>query len=133
MSPRMTTRTRSGSRGWNRSSQIKDLSLTYEGHTEGIPVRPSDLSPSGMFINTASHFPEGAVLRVRFRLTRSNLEVEARCEVRYCMSGVGVGVEFIGISPQAALAIAKEIRPSSGPRSLKSSRRKNSRSRGGTT
>jgi hypothetical protein len=49
------------------------------------------------------------VLILKFRLTFTGAEIRTRGEVRYCLSGVGVGVEFVGISPQAVRKIKKEI------------------------
>lgn len=95
-----------------RYSAYRDLSLTYEGHSEDIPVRVPDLSPRGMFINTAREFPEGAVVKLRFRLQRSGFEVRSRGEVRYCLPGVGIGVEFIDIPSEAQRAIEQELSPS---------------------
>src|SRR5689334_23328845 len=92
-----------------RYCSLQDLSLTYEGQSENVAVHPPDISPKGMFINTPVHFPEGSVLKVSFRLARSNHHVETRCEVRYCMPGIGVGVEFIGIAPGDQKAISDEI------------------------
>ena len=62
-----------------------------------------------MFINTTRVFPEGAVLNVRFRLAISGHEIHSRAEVRYCLPGVGVGVEFIDISQADVQAIEREI------------------------
>jgi hypothetical protein len=62
-----------------------------------------------MFINTAKRFPEGAIMKLRFRLNRSGIEIHARAEVRYCLPGVGIGVEFIGLSPDYVRAIEEEI------------------------
>ena len=93
----------------DRHSYLSELSVIYEGFAEDISVRPPDLSPSGMFINTKEEYPEGAVLKLRFRLARSGFVVETRGEVRYCLKGVGVGVEFFGISPEATRAIEEEI------------------------
>ena len=98
-------------REWSRYCSLRDLSLTYEGQSEAVAVHPPDISPKGMFINTPVHFPEGSVLKVSFRLARSNHRVETRCEVRYCMPGIGVGVEFIGIAPDDQKAILEEIQP----------------------
>ncbi|HEY6467919.1 MAG TPA: PilZ domain-containing protein, partial [Candidatus Acidoferrales bacterium] len=70
---------------------------------------PPDISTRGMFINTTRTFPEGAVLNVRFRLALSGCEVHSRAEVRYCLAGVGVGVEFIDISQDSVQAIEREI------------------------
>lgn len=93
-----------------RISSLRDLSVTYEGRSEDVALRPPDISTRGMFINTTRNFHEGAVLKVRFRLWLSGVEIRSRAEVRYCLPGVGVGVEFVGLSPEAAKAIEKEIR-----------------------
>ncbi len=103
------------SKAWSRERQFprytsfRDLRVTYEGHSEDVITRPPDLSTRGMFINTSRNFPEGAVLNVGFCLARSQVEINTRCEVRYCLPGVGVGVEFIEIDPGAVRAIEKEI------------------------
>lgn len=91
---------------------VRNLSVTYEGSSQEITFHAPDISPKGMFINTPNHLPEGAVLRVNFQLPRSNYEVLARCEVRYCLPGVGIGVEFVEISREAQRAIEEEIQTS---------------------
>ncbi|HKQ86841.1 MAG TPA: PilZ domain-containing protein [Candidatus Acidoferrales bacterium] len=96
-------------RSAKRFSSLRDLSVTYEGHSEDVVTRPPDISTRGMFINTTRVFPEGAVLNVRFRLAISGHEVRSRAEVRYCLPGVGVGVEFIDILPEDVRAIEREI------------------------
>ena len=96
-----------------RIQQLSELHLTYEGMGGSMPIRPPDISPHGMFVNTSTHFPENAVVNLRFRLTRSDVEVQTRAEVRYCLAGVGIGVEFIGIAPEAVRAIEEDIRASS--------------------
>jgi hypothetical protein len=92
-----------------RYPQLSELSMNYEGETEEIAVRPPDLSPNGMFVNTHKDLPQGAVLKLKFRLARTGVLVQVRCEVRYCLPGVGVGVQFIDISPEAFAAIKDEI------------------------
>ncbi len=98
-----------GARESKRYSPLSDLAIVYEGHSETIPVHGPDLTPLGMFINTPRRFPHGAILKVRFRLAITNVEVQARCEVRHCLAGIGIGVEFVDISPEAQLAIEQEI------------------------
>jgi hypothetical protein len=66
-----------------RVPQLCELSMIYEGFKEDISVRPPDLSPHGMFINTNTEYPEGAVLKLRFRLSRTGVLIHTRCEVRY--------------------------------------------------
>lgn len=92
-----------------RISAIRDLSVDYEGYSESIVTRPPDISTRGMFINTSRVFPEGAVLNVQFCLAISGVEIRSRAEVRYCLAGVGVGVEFVEISSEAISAIEHEI------------------------
>ena len=96
-------------------SHFSELSFSYEGKVEEVPIRPPDVSVQGMFIQTARHFPEGAVLKVRFRLARTRYEVHARAVVRYCLPGVGIGVEFVEISNDARNAIENELRDAELP------------------
>jgi hypothetical protein len=98
-----------GNRRDVRHPQLSELSMIYEGFEEDICVRPPDISLHGMFINTRTEYPEGAVLKLRFRLSRTGIVVQTRCEVRYCLRGVGVGVEFVAISPENVRAIEDEI------------------------
>lgn len=93
-----------------RVHSIGEISVKYEGADEPVVTRVPDISTGGMFINTPRQFPEGAVLDLRFRLECTGAEVHTRGEVRYCLPGVGVGVEFIGIPESAIRAILAEIR-----------------------
>lgn len=96
-------------RSTSRVHCLSEIKVTYEGQNEHTIVKTPDLSARGMFINTSRAFPEGAVLNLQFRLAVTNAEVRTRCEVRYCLPGVGVGVEFIGIGPDATTAIEREL------------------------
>jgi len=93
-----------------RVHTIESISVNYEGRNEELASRPPDVSRQGMFISTARNFPEGAVLNLRFRLALSGAQITTRCEVRYCLPGVGVGVEFVGISPEAVRDIDREVK-----------------------
>ena len=114
----MTPQTRAGTvpsrRLYPRISNVRDLSVRYEGRDEDVRTRPPDISARGMFINTSQEFPEGAILNVRFKLALSGTEIRARGEVRYCHAGVGVGVEFMDIPQKFVKAIEKEIELSVG-------------------
>lgn len=92
-----------------RVNTVEDLSVLYEGRSEEMAERLPDVSPKGMFINTRQRFAVGAVLNLSFRLALSGAEIQTRCEVRYCQPGVGVGVEFIGITPEATRQIEAEV------------------------
>jgi len=93
-----------------RVHTIENISVNYEGRTEELATRPPDVSAQGMFISTVRNFPEGAVLNLKFSLALSGAQIATRCEVRYCLPGVGVGVEFIGISPEALRDIEHEVK-----------------------
>ena len=51
------------------------------------------------------------MLKVSFSLVRTNFEVKARAEVRFCQPGVGIGVEFVEISEEARKALEEELQP----------------------
>jgi hypothetical protein len=96
-----------------RVYSLREITISYEGQDEQIVVKPPNLSTRGMFINTSHTFPEGAVLNLRFTLVLTGADVRTRCEVRNCQAGVGIGVEFIGLPPEAMKMIKREITLSS--------------------
>ncbi len=96
-------------RNTGRRRQYRDLTISYEGSAEEIQIRVPDLSATGMFINTIHTYPEGSVLKVRFVLENTGEEVFVRAEVRYSLPGVGIGIEFVDISPEARGAIEREL------------------------
>jgi PilZ domain len=98
------------SRGNSRVHCLREITVTYEGQHEHTRIKAPDLSANGMFISTSRRFPEGAVLNLEFRMAATNAVVQTRCEVRYCLPGVGVGVEFVGITPEAKEDIERELR-----------------------
>jgi hypothetical protein len=96
-------------RNYTRVQGLREITIICEGESGETVVKAPDLSAHGMFINTHRSFPQGAVLKLRFRLAVTNRIVETRCEVRYWLPGVGIGVEFIGVQPEAAEAIREEL------------------------
>jgi hypothetical protein len=127
--PLKTQREWAAMRSAERYSSLRDLNVSYEGHSDTIVTRLPDISTKGMFINTTRAFPEGAVLNVHFRLAHTGADIRSRCEVRYCLDGVGIGVEFVDISPEAAAAIERELRPGARSTSNNSQRHPSSRQR----
>jgi hypothetical protein len=106
-----------------RFQTLSEVHLKYEGWPNELSVRPPDLSAHGMFVNTTTHFPEGAVVKLRFRLTGLNGEVQTRCELRHCLPGAGIGVEFVRLKSEAAQAIQTELRNVSRLRHAKGPRK----------
>ena len=92
-----------------RVHSISGIVLNYEGQSDLTYVRSPDVSTRGMFVNTTRQFPEGAILNVRFRLALSGASVRARGEVRYCLPGVGIGLEFMDLDRQTRQRIEREV------------------------
>ena len=87
----------------------RDLKIVYDGIPNVVEKRSPDLSTSGMFINTPRAYPPGAQVRLRFDLLRTGINVEAQGNVRYCLLGIGVGVQFVNLPECARAAIEKEL------------------------
>jgi len=100
----------------DRHPHLRELSLVYEGRPDVVCIHPPDISTQGMFINTSLRYPEGTVLKLRFRLARTCVEIFARGEVRYCLPGVGIGVQFLELEDESARAIEEEIQMSNAHR-----------------
>ena len=110
MSPKSSaTKTMQGVRSGARAHCVQEITVSREGDDEIIQIKAPDVSATGMFISASQSFPEGTVLDLKFRLAVTGVEVRARCEVRYCHPGIGIGVEFIGISPEASKDIEREL------------------------
>ena len=86
-----------------------NLKIIYDGMTDIVDERSPDLSTSGMFINTPRAYPEGAQIRLRFDLLRTGYIVRAQGEVRYCLPGIGIGVQFANLPEPARAAIEREL------------------------
>lgn len=96
-------------RSSQRVNTVSGIVLNYEGNSELTFVRSPDVSTRGMFINTTRSFPEGAILKVRFRLALTGASVRARGEVRYCFPGVGIGLEFVGRESAVLKLLEREV------------------------
>ena len=106
----------SSPRSARRVHTVSGIVLNYEGRPELTFVRSPDVSARGMFVNTTRQFPEGAILNVRFRLALTGAAVQGRGEVRYCLPGVGIGLEFIGLDSETRHLIEREVALNDGGR-----------------
>lgn len=119
-----TRHTGGGERRDVRVQNLREITIVYEGQNEKIVIKPPNLSCGGIFISTPRVFPEGAVLDLSFKLLLTSAEINTRGEVRYCMPGVGVGVEFIGLTSEASKLIEREILLSNSTRRPSSTRKR---------
>jgi hypothetical protein len=72
------------------------------------PRRSSDLSAGGMFIETIAAFPKDTVLQLKFRLGgNDSTPIEVRARVLYVANGIGVGVEFMDLTPGDRMRIER--------------------------
>ncbi len=92
----MTAPDGSNRRKHDRSPFIQDVEVVGVG-----PLRCSDISIGGMYLDTVNEFAMGSTLTLRFKLRESDpgpIEVQAR--VTYIHPNVGVGLEFMDLSPE---------------------------------
>jgi Tfp pilus assembly protein PilZ len=87
----------------------RDLKIMYDGVTDWVEVRSPDLTPDGVFLNTPREFRPGDHVKLRFELLRTGVVIQAMGDVRYCLPGLGVGVEFVNLPAYARAAIEKEL------------------------
>ena len=123
MKQRKATAAQKALRRLPRHQQLSELSLTYEGSNQTLRIHPPNISPRGMFISTGVAFPEGSILKLAFRLARTGTRIVARCEVRYCLDGAGLGVEFVDLPPESARAIEAELGMARASRKLRTAKR----------
>lgn len=81
-----------------------------EARLEGMDVahanvRLSDLSVEGAFVDTRTVLPVGAVTRLHFSILGEDVNVNS--EVRYSMPGMGMGLRFLNLSPEAREVIER--------------------------
>jgi hypothetical protein len=73
--------------------------VNYEGQSGGQPCRISDISRTGVFIDTASPLPVGAPLKFTFRLSKGQ-HIIAEGKVVHSQPAIGMGVEFTRLSTE---------------------------------
>ncbi|HEY3380738.1 MAG TPA: PilZ domain-containing protein [Vicinamibacterales bacterium] len=98
----------------SESDRRKSTRITYfcEAELEGIDVsrlqvRIADLSVEGAFVDARTVLPSGSVARLRFTVLGKEITVQA--EVRYSMPSFGMGMRFLGLSPESLALIERLI------------------------
>lgn len=64
-----------------------------------------NVSQGGLAIRTTNPLEVGSSLRVRFRLSTSRTDLECEAHVAWAVPRLGMGVEFVGLDPEAQAAI----------------------------
>ncbi|MCA1633509.1 MAG: PilZ domain-containing protein [Acidobacteria bacterium] len=92
-------------RRFERSRIIIDV--FFDGADLTGVASTQDISPGGLYMNTQTEIPEGALLTLRLPL--SDRDVVCNAEVIYSNPGRGVGVNFQGLSEEDRAAIESAL------------------------
>lgn len=99
-----------------RVSYVCEIECEAQGDGAGttrITTRLSDLSLSGAFIDSTNCFPTGTVLKLSFQAAETKITTSA--EVRYAMPEAGMGVRFVGLSPEQTASLEALIEREAPP------------------
>jgi len=69
--------------------------------------RVSDISASGVYIDTTITFPVGSIVNLRFTLPSLQMRVSA--EVVHSMPAMGMGLRFLDVTPAQRAAIEEIV------------------------
>lgn len=88
-----------------RSERVAYLAeVKCEGQAAAYSCRISDISTTGVFIDTISPLPVGSFLNFAFTLAEG-VRVVAEGKVMHSQFGIGMGVEFTALSPESQRAL----------------------------
>ncbi len=93
-------------RSHDRSRVIVDL--FFDGADATGIASTKDISLGGLYMNTKSELPEGALLTLRIPLGQDQ-QVVLNAEVVYSNPGHGVGVRFHGVSDEDRALMEREL------------------------
>jgi hypothetical protein len=102
-------------------TEVKELAASSE-ELESIRARVKNLSKHGLFLETSTAYPVGAVLKMRFRLGPHAGEIKALGVVRWTRGGperIGIGIHFVEVDEISAAELAQFIDTSIHDRALR--------------
>jgi hypothetical protein len=85
-------------RNHRRVPFIAQAELTEEGSSVSIPVRVSDISSEGCYVDLRAPLPKGASVRIKVVAATDVLKAEAT--VAYSDPHLGMGLVFRNVSPR---------------------------------
>jgi PilZ domain-containing protein len=93
-------------RAYDRSRLIVDV--FFDGQDVTGVASTKDISPGGLYLNTQTVIPQGAILLVRIPF-RPDAEVVCRAEVIYSEPGRGVGLRFRDVTDEGRAVLEREL------------------------
>ena len=93
-------------RAHDRSRLIVDV--FFDGQDVTGVASTKDISPGGLYLNTQTVIPQGAMLLVRIPF-RKDTEVVCRAEVIYSEPGRGVGLRFRDVTEEGRAVLEREL------------------------
>lgn len=93
-------------RSYDRSRLIVDV--FFDGQDVTGVASTKDISPGGLYLNTQTVIPQGAMLLVRIPF-RPEAEVVCRAEVIYSEPGRGVGLRFRDVTEEGRALLEREV------------------------
>jgi hypothetical protein len=91
---------------FDRSRLIVDV--FFDGRDATGVASTKDISLGGLYMNTQSNLPEGALLTLRIPLS-GDQQVVVNAEVVYSNPGHGVGVRFHGLKEEDRALMQREL------------------------
>ena len=83
--------------------------LNQDGPFVRSDERLGDLSPHGAFLKMSAPYAIGRILDLRFVLPSADTFTTCSATVRHHRPGQGIGVEFLGLSPETRGEIENSI------------------------
>ena len=93
-------------RAHDRSRLIVDV--FFDGQDVTGVASTKDISQGGLYLNTQTTIPQGAMLLVRIPF-RPDAEVVCRAEVIYSEPGRGVGLRFRDVTDEGRAILEREL------------------------
>ena len=93
-------------RAHDRSRLIVDV--FFDGQDVTGVASTKDISPGGLYLNTQTLIPQGAMLLVRIPF-RPDAQIVCRAEVIYSEPGRGVGLRFRDMTDEGRAVLEREL------------------------